>query len=95
MKFWESGERRKWNDGNLRVSVERLMQRKGIARLEEEERNMAVPATETPPIPATHEARRWRTAALIGGMWKVLAAHHDAISFSLDSLRHEGVHGLY
>jgi len=70
------------------------MQRKGIERLEEDERNMAVPATETPPIPAAHEARRWRTAALIGGMWKVLAAHHDAISFSLDSVRHEAVHCL-
>ncbi|MCH99179.1 hypothetical protein A2U01_0020190, partial [Trifolium medium] len=59
---------------------ERLMHKKGIERLEE--RHIAVPAAEAPPIPAAHEARRWRTAELMGGMWKVLAAHQDAISVS-------------
>jgi hypothetical protein len=51
--------------------VERLMHKKCIERLEE--RHITVPAA--------YEARRWRTAELMGGMWKVLAADQDAISF--------------
>jgi hypothetical protein len=83
------GQRNDWN--YLLLSVERLMHKKGIVeRLEE--RHIAVPAAEAPPIPAAHEARRWRTAELMGGMWKVLAlaAHQDAISvcLSLSSVSH-------
>lgn len=63
--------------------MERLKHKKGEERLDEEERHMAVPATDAPPIPAAHEARRCRTPALMGGMLKVLAAHQDAISLSI------------
>lgn len=60
--------------------MERLKQVKGRERLDEEERHMAEPAADAPPIPAAHEARRRRTPAFIGVMWKVLAAHQEAIS---------------
>lgn len=63
------------------------MQANGIERLDEVERKNAAPATEAPPIPAAHDARRRRTPLFIAGMWKVLAAQNHAISLS-PSLRH-------
>ena len=70
-----------WRGCYLLASVDMLKQVNGKGRLDFDERQKEVPATDTHPTPtAASEARLRSTAASIAGIWKHLAAHHDAIS---------------